>query len=109
MRSALRELLQLAGYEVQVASDGREALALQRAHPAQVLLTDLFMPEQDGLETIQAFRAQYPGVRVIAMSGGHSRLRGDYLSVAEVIGADTVLRKPFPAQALLDALDKPKG
>ncbi|MGQ0546544.1 MAG: response regulator, partial [Betaproteobacteria bacterium] len=63
-REALRLLLEREGYEVETAADGARALAAQRSRPAQVLITDIFMPESDGLETIARFRRDYPGVKI---------------------------------------------
>lgn len=107
MRQSMRLLLEHAGYEVALARDGAQALELQRARGADLLITDIFMPETDGLETIQRFRREFPLVRIIAMSGGGVRVRGEsYLSTAEAAGADAVLRKPFEVALLLKTLDE---
>lgn len=92
-----------AGYEVDVAENGRQALALQREHPADLVITDIFMPEADGMETIDHVRRQYPHTRVIAMSGGMERMQ-DYLAIAQQIGVDATLRKPFTVEQLLGAV-----
>jgi len=98
-------LLERAGYDVSLATDGARALELQRAQPADVLITDLFMPEMDGLESIEQFRREFPSVKIIAMSGGGMRVRGAaYLATAEAAGAEAVLRKPFEIDALLNVL-----
>ena len=105
MRESLRLILERAGYEVMVAPDGARALELQRERPADVLITDIFMPEQDGLETITAFRREFPGTRIVAMSGGGVRVDGAiYLETAGVAGADILLDKPFDPKSLLQAL-----
>jgi len=106
MRLTTKLLLEDAGYEVELAANGREALEVQRARPSQVLLTDLFMPDADGFETIQRFRKEFPDMRIIAMSGGASTsaIRTDHLPVASEIGAHATLRKPFPIEKLLEAL-----
>ena len=99
--ASLELLLKAAGYDVQAAGTAAEALAAQQARPADVLVTDIFMPDSDGLETISAFRARWPGLTIIAMSGGGQRVSGDYLDTASLAGADRLLRKPFdPAQLL---------
>lgn len=109
-RSVLAGLLKRDGYKVSVAADGDEALKAQAKSPFDVLITDIFMPVRDGVETIQAFRARYPQTRIIAMSGdgrfaaGSRRLAVDYLSVGLAIGADRVLRKPFDLAELQTAL-----
>lgn len=103
----LKKLLQLMGHEAVIALNGREALALQRQTPADVLLTDIFMPEMDGYELIQQFRRDFPQVKVIAMSGGIQRApHGPFLEVAEKIGAQWLLRKPFSPEELGAVIDK---
>ena len=96
MRVALEELLKQMGHDVLGAKNGKEALAIQKRQPADVLLTDIFMPEMDGYEVIQKFKAQFPTVPVIAMTGGMSRKPdGPYLEIARKFGAKWVLPKPF--------------
>jgi CheY-like chemotaxis protein len=104
MRSFVKIVLERAGFETQVAADGERALDLQRAHPVDVLITDIFMPERDGIELIHQFKSAFPQVKIIAMSGGGRISRTDYLSFATDIGADLVLRKPFAADTLLSLL-----
>lgn len=105
LRRSLKALLEAAGYEVDTASNGARALERQRHHPASILISDVFMPEADGLETIRAFRLAYPQMRIVAISGNRSpRMKVDYLAVAGEVGADAVLRKPFGVRDLLQAL-----
>ena len=105
MRLSLKLALEMAGYTAELAADGREALAIQQQRPADVLITDIFMPERDGLETITAFRQEFPRTRIIAMSGGGVRVGGTiYLDTAGAAGADATLRKPFDPKALLGVL-----
>ena len=106
MRQSMKRLLEHYGYEVRMAANGRLALQMQRAAASDVLITDIFMPETDGLETINQFREAFPGIKIIAMSGGGASLEADYLSTASVVGADAVLRKPFSKESLLQALEK---
>jgi CheY-like chemotaxis protein len=103
----LQKLLQLMGHEAVIALNGRQALAIQKDTPADVLLTDIFMPEMDGYELIQKFRHDFPKVKVIAMSGGLPRVPdGPFLEVAEKIGAQWLLRKPFSPEQLSDVIGK---
>jgi CheY-like chemotaxis protein len=102
--SMLQLALEAAGYAVTVAVNGREALALQRVYGADVLITDLVMPESDGFETIEAFRAEFPQAKIVVMSGQGRLYRDRYLAAAELIGVDAVLRKPFEVEALLKIL-----
>lgn len=104
-RHTMRLLLARVGYDVEVAHNGAHAVQVQRERPADVLITDLFMPEVDGLESIEAFRREFPHVKIIAMSGGGMRVRGQsYLATAELAGAEAVLRKPFDIETLVGVL-----
>ena len=105
MRESVALVLAAAGYSVEVAEDGQQAIDVQRARPAHILITDVFMPARDGLETIQFFRQEWPSMPIIAMTGGSPTGEvEDYLKVAKVAGADVTLRKPFPARELLESL-----
>ncbi len=101
LRDYLRLALGAQGYEVLTAKNGREALGYLNGHVVDVVLTDLFMPEMDGIETIAAVRRHFPKVRVVAMSG---RPGVDYLKVARELGVARSLRKPFEMDELLNAL-----
>jgi len=105
MRLTAKLLLENEGYVVEVAKNGAEAQKIQRERPSQILVTDLFMPDVDGLETVQRFRADYPQMPIILISGGGTKLpaKADHLAVARELGVFT-LRKPFAPQALIDAL-----
>lgn len=106
MRCFVKIVLERAGFEAQVAADGERALAAHRAHPVDVLITDIFMPERDGIELISQFKSEFPQVKIIAMSGGGQVSKRDYLPFAADIGADLVLRKPFAADTLLSMLQE---
>ena len=101
LRDYLRVALESQEYEVLTARDGQEALGYLNGHRVDAVLTDIFMPEMDGIETIATLRKQFPGVRIIAMSG---RPGVDYLSVARELGVTRTLRKPFELNELLAAL-----
>jgi DNA-binding response OmpR family regulator len=101
LRDYLRLALESQEYQVLTARDGREALGYLNGHPVDVVLTDLFMPEMDGIEIIAALRKRFPDVRVIAMSG---RPGVDYLAVARELGVTRTLRKPFEINELLGVL-----
>ncbi|HXC41475.1 MAG TPA: response regulator [Burkholderiales bacterium] len=96
--------LQGEGYDVAVAEDGEAGLQIQRHAPAEVLITDIFMPNKDGIETIIDFRQKFPTVKIIAMSGGRGTGNVDYLDTAREIGADECLSKPFGLHELLTAV-----
>jgi CheY-like chemotaxis protein len=103
-RVALKLALQLAGYSVREAANGREALALQRERPSRVLVTDIFMPEADGFELIQAIRNEFPQTKIVVVSGGGKLTKGDYLATAQLMGVDATLQKPFDIKVLLETL-----
>jgi len=104
MRLTLKLALEIAGYAVEVAANGREAVARQRETPCDVLITDIFMPDADGFEAIDAFRSEFPATRIIAVSGGAQFTKRDYLPDAELAGADATLQKPFDVDKLLALL-----
>lgn len=105
MRDMVSRVLRHAGHEVYTAEDGREALGLLRTLSVAVVVTDLVMPEMEGIEFILHLRRQVPEVKVIAMSGGGYVTPQAYLRVAANCGASRVLAKPFSSQELLDAVD----
>ncbi len=98
VRAFLRTVLEEDGYEVIEAADGGQALKEVRAGHVDLVITDLVMPEQEGIETIQALRKEVPGIGIIAVSGAFG---GQYLSTARMLGADAVLLKPLGADVLL--------
>jgi len=111
---AIRRVLEHAGFAVAVASSVESGLQITREHQPDVVVTDVIMPKVHGLELIKALRARYPGVRVIAISGGGSfgplAYKPDavsthaYLAAAREIGAEEVLTKPFDMGDLLAAV-----
>ncbi len=105
--SFMQAALEGAGYDVRVAPEGAQALALQTQLGADLLITDIFMPGQDGIETLRDCKVRFPQTRIIVMSaGGGSGKKLDYLPAAALIGADATLRKPFNVDQLLDAVSK---
>jgi len=104
VRESLRWLLESEGYSVSVAANGVEGLRLQRKQPADLVVTDIYMPEQDGIETLWKFREEFPSVPIIVMSGGGAARGTDYLLVAQELGAKKTLRKPLDPQELIDVV-----
>jgi CheY-like chemotaxis protein len=109
VRAVLRDLLEMAGFEVVEASDGAEGIRTFRRQRADLIFCDVFMPERDGLETITELRRDFPGVKVIAMSGGGFGGSLDLLPVARALGAAAVLHKPFGRAAVLAAVERALG
>jgi DNA-binding response OmpR family regulator len=95
LRHMLQLWLQADGHEVAVAPDGRAALDLLDHHPADVVVTDLCMPETDGIEVIVELKKRFPQMPIVAVSGWTSAGGMDYLQVAREIGAVRTLKKPF--------------
>jgi DNA-binding response OmpR family regulator len=104
VREMLKLFLEYAGYDVLVAADGRAGMDLFHTYPVALVITDILMPEQEGLETIMALRQAYPAVRVIAMSGGGHLPPDQYLSLAGKLGANKTFFKPVDCAELLDAV-----
>ena len=105
MRLSLKLALEMAGYTAEVAADGREALAIQKQRPADVLITDIFMPDTDGFDVIDAVRRSFPQTRIIVVSGGARLAKREYLMDAALMDVDAVLPKPFDVETLLRTLD----
>ncbi len=105
IRHLIRETLEQAGYQVTEARDGKEALQQCRLAQADLIIMDILMPDQDGLETTSRLRREFPDVKVIAITGG-SEMVGtlNFLDVAKMLGAHRTLQKPFEMKALLDAV-----
>jgi CheY-like chemotaxis protein len=103
-RDILRQALERAGHEVVEASDGRVGIERQRTMPAEVIITDILMPEQEGFETIRELRRDFPTTGIIAMSGGGQIGCDTLLAMAERLGAQHVLQKPFGLRDMLDAV-----
>jgi len=104
MRLSRQLLLEQLGHNVAVAADGNQAVEVKRRCNARVLITDIFMPGKEGIETIEIFRREWPATKIIAMSGGGTHAKRSYLGVASTVGADATLTKPFSLEALVDAL-----
>jgi DNA-binding NtrC family response regulator len=95
IRRVLHILLSRAGYRVTQARDGLEALRLWRDQGSDLVITDLHMPEKNGIETILELLTHSPGTRIIAMSGGGQTRRLDLLGNATLLGAVLTIEKPF--------------
>jgi DNA-binding response OmpR family regulator len=100
LRSTLQERLRLEGYDVQTAPDGRMGLKLYFANPCDLVITDVLMPEMDGLEVIRVLSGTLSPPLIIAMSGGGSRDL-DFFVEAMEFGATRILSKPFPLDNLV--------
>ena len=93
-------------WTIATAGNGVEALELQSRAPFDVVVTDLLMPDKEGLQTIMELRRDHPGTGIIAMSGGSRRCSMDFLGVAKELGAHQTLAKPFDVSMLIEAVQE---
>ncbi len=107
MRVLLEQTLKSAGHEVILAADGKEGVKQHCTRPADLVITDLYMPNQDGVETIQELRSCSPEVAIIAMSGMTDT--GTMQSIAQKVAAVGILYKPFLTDELIAAVTKALG
>jgi DNA-binding NtrC family response regulator len=108
-RGAIHRMLERAGFTVFSTGHGSQAIIRYKTDPTDVVITDLIMPETDGLEIIQELRKIDPAVRILAISGGGRVDAEEYLSVARKFGALEVLPKPFTGQELKQAVERTLG
>jgi CheY-like chemotaxis protein len=104
VRSHLRQALAGAGHTVIEARDGREGLELFEHVGADLVITDIVMPEKEGIEVLLTLRKVLPPVKIIAMAGGRRESAAAYLHMATLLGAAKVLEKPFAAGVLIAAI-----
>ncbi len=105
VREMARLALEPAGHEVLQAADGRVGVDIQRVLSCDVVITDLLMPEKEGLETILELRREWPQLKIIAVSGGSAVLnKMDLLQAARSFGAAQTISKPFTARQLIDSV-----
>ena len=103
-RMMLKQMLERAGYEVMLAPEGKVGVRIYREEPPDVVITDIFMPGQEGIETIRDLCRDFPGVKIIAVSGGARGGSLNFLPAAEMFGAVRTLNKPFEQREILEAL-----
>jgi CheY-like chemotaxis protein len=108
-RNGLRRLLESEGHEVEEASDGSQALRRFAGSPADLVVTDIFMPHMDGLEFVMRLRETFPEAPIIAMSGGGQMAAGPVLQAAEALGVVRSLAKPLTREVVREALAEALG
>lgn len=104
IRTMLRLMLEHEGYEIDDAPNGKAGIDRHRETPADLIITDLIMPEKEGMQTIRELKQEFPEVKIIAMSGGCRLGPHEYLPLAAKLGALRVFRKPFGRTDLLQAI-----
>lgn len=92
------------GIEAAGAANGAQGIELQRARPADVIVTDIFMPDMEGIETIDGLRKEFPAAKIIAMSGRDPMVKFDVFEVAREVGAMKTFKKPFRFEELVAAV-----
>ncbi len=106
VRRLIRQALERAEFQVREAVDGKDALAQYRTAPTDLVIMDILMPGQDGLESIIQLRREFPMAKVIAITGGHEMIGVlNYLEVAKMLGARRTLHKPFDLKDLVEAAE----
>jgi CheY-like chemotaxis protein len=104
LRRVLRLGLEQAGYTVREAKNGRQGVNSFRKAPTDLVITDIYMPDRDGLDVIESLLRTCPTLKIIAISGASGTM--DYLNAAKAAGAACVLRKPFIISTVLTAIAK---
>lgn len=108
--SGLREMIKTTlirrKYTVTEASNGKEALIHFKPSMTDLVVTDLIMPEEDGLKVIMKLKELKPSIKIIAISGGGKAGPGGYLNLAKALGADTVISKPFSINDLVNKIEE---
>lgn len=106
-RMLLRKMLEKAGYkDIEEANDGRTGMKLFRQRPFDLVITDIIMPDKEGIETIMELTSEYPQMKIIAMSGGGRVGPQGYLEMAKRLGASRTLEKPFKYSDFLDIVQE---
>ena len=103
LRSLMRQVLEQQNYEVAEAKNGNEGLIQYRLKQGELIITDLIMPDKDGLMAIQELLAEFPKAQIIAISGGPQG-NAAWLPIAKRVGAQRVLKKPFSNQQLIETV-----
>ncbi len=100
-RATMALILEGAGYHVTTAEDGKKGLSRMRVEEPDLIITDIVMPEKEGIETIQEIVANRPQAKIIAVSGGGRSNNMNFLHLAKILGANEVLAKPFEPEDLI--------
>ncbi len=106
VRMSLRMALEDANYEVEEADDGEAGIKLYRQNPADLIITDIIMPEKEGIELITELTEEYPDIRIIAISGGGKVDSDLYLLVSKKVGAIKTFLKPLDINVLVDTVNE---
>ena len=105
-RFTIREILEGADFDVDEAENGLIGIEKQKISPFDLIITDIIMPEKEGIETIIDLKNDFPDLKIIAISGGGRTRNLDFLKLSERFGAGKVLAKPFTEGQLIDAVNE---
>lgn len=100
----MKKMLERAGFEVELASNGNEGLRAFKNTPADLVICDIIMPEKEGLETIREMKRLYSDIKILAMSGGGRVSSKNYLSTASAFGASRTMAKPFSQKQMVSTV-----
>jgi len=107
VRKFIRKIIENEGHEATEAQDGKVGIKLFKTESVDLVITDIVMPEKEGIETIMELKRNDPNVKIIAISGGGGQIGpGDYLRLAENLGAIFTIRKPFTRTEMMEAINK---
>ena len=106
LREMLKMSLQRRGFAVQEAENGKEAISHFKPSLTDLVVTDLIMPEEDGLKVVIKLRELKPAIKIIAISGGGKVGPGSYLNLAKALGADAIYSKPFSIKDLIVKIEQ---
>ena len=106
VRYAIQRVARGEGFAVVLAANGEEGLGLLESVSPALVITDLIMPEKEGLETIRELRKRRPDLPIIAISGGGRLVGRDFLDLARKLGAQEALAKPFEPEQLVEAMQR---
>ena len=110
MRCVLKDMLERQNYEVMVASDGEEGIKMFRNNPTPLVITDIIMPNKEGVELIFEFERDFPDTKIIAISGGGKCSANDYLNmVSNSPNVKCTFQKPFAMDEMLQAVKEIVG
>lgn len=101
VRTAVTRILEAEGFQVALAGDGREGLRLMRSLQPRLVITDIIMPEMEGIETIREMRREHSDLKIMAISGGARMGNANFLDMARTMGADAIMEKPFEPEDLV--------
>jgi DNA-binding NtrC family response regulator len=106
IRSSVRRILETKGHQVTEAPDGKTALRHFAGNPADLVISDVYMPDMDGIEFLIRVREAFPEAKIVVMSGGGHMTKEKVLGAASLLGAAEILEKPFTIEEILEVVGR---